>query len=186
MKNIIYICTLLMVSTAIAQEKPSEVKEEVKVKTIKQNNGENVTKKKIKMVTRETSNVQLDESEEDKINQQRVDAVTKMEKKVMMAKNSNNFTTLSKVTYYVVDDKNYMFTPKPYGFDLANSNANKEFTVMAKAWVTKANGSYIIKGETQNGIGHFDRNGNFIVEYFDDYSNSIKSTMYSKTSSDIK
>lgn len=186
MKNIIYLVALLICGTAMAQEKPTEVKEEVKIKTIKQKNGEEVTEKKIKMVARETSNVKLDESDANKINQDRVDATTKMEKKIMVAKNSDDFKTLSKVTYYVVGDKNYMFTPQPYGFDVANNNANNEFTTIAKAWVTKANGSYIIKGETQNGVGYFDKNGNFIVEYYDEDSNTIKSTIYNKDSRDVK
>ncbi|MFS4481883.1 hypothetical protein ACKGJY_02615 [Hyunsoonleella sp. 2307UL5-6] len=185
MKNTIYILALFICGTAVAQEQPSEVTEEVKIKTIKQNNGKNVTEKKIKMVTRETSNVKLDDSDAEKINQNRVNATTKVEKKIMVAKNSNNFKTLSKVTYYTVGDSNYMFTPQNYGFDVAN-NQDSKYTTIAKAWITKANGSYIIKGETLNGVGYFDKNGNFIVEYFDDTSNSIKSTMYNKDSRAIK
>ncbi|WP_298342701.1 hypothetical protein [uncultured Algibacter sp.] len=187
MKKLIYtMVALLIFSTAMAQEKPTEVKEEVKVKTIKQKNGENVTEKRIKMVTRETSNVELEESDIDKINQKRVDATTKVEKKIMVAKNSNNFKTLSKATYYTIGDENYMFTPQPYGFDLENKNANDEFVIIAKAWVTEANGSYIIKGKTQNGVGYFDKEGNFVIDYYDEQSDSIKSTIYNNYDRDIK
>jgi len=186
MKKSIYILALLICGTAIAQEKPSEVKEEVKIRTIKKKNGEDVTEKKIKMVTRETSNVELDESDAKKINQKRVGAATKVEKKIMVAKNSGNFKTLSKVTYYTLGDNKYMFTPQPYGFDLANEEAENKFTTIAKAWVTKANGSYIIKGETQNGVGYFDKDGNFVIDYYDEQSDSIKSTMYNNYDNAIK
>lgn len=186
MKKVIYIAVLLICGTVVAQEKPSEVKEEVKLKTIKQNSGDKVTEKKIKMVTRETSDVKLDADDVKKIDQSRTAATTKIEKKIMVAEDSNDFITLSKVTYYAVGDTNYMFTPKAYGFNLANSNANNEYKTIANAWITKANGSYIIKGETQDGVGYFDKNGNFTVEYYDEDYKSIKSTTYNKNTTIAK
>ena len=178
---IVFVC-----ASTMAQENPSEVKEEVQIKTVKHKDGEKVTENKVKVITRETSDVKLDKKDAKKINQSRVGTTTKIEKKVMVAKNTEDYKTLSQVTYYVVGNKKFMFTPNENGFNLANSNEDNEFITIANAWFTIVNGSYIIKGETQNGVGHFDENGNFIVEYYDENSKSVMSTIYNKDNVDKK
>ena len=68
MKNLVFITALIISGTLFAQEKPKEVKQETEVKTVKTNNGEKITEKKTKIVTRETSDITLDENDKNKTN----------------------------------------------------------------------------------------------------------------------
>ena len=50
--------------------------------------------------------------------------------------------------------------------------------VIGKAWSTKNPESYIVKGETYNGIGYLTNKGEFVVEYYNADSKSIETVSY--------
>ena len=182
MKNIIYAFALLVCSTAIAQEKPSEVSEEVEVKTVEYKNGDATTEKKVKVITRETSNVKLDKKDKNKVNQDRLKATKKVEKMVMVDDDADNdYDTLSKITYYVIGESEFMFTPNNRGFDIAFNNDKKKFVNSQMALKTGAKGNYIVRGEAQHGIGYFDVDGNFVVEYYNEDTDAIEVKTYNRT-----
>lgn len=187
MKNLIYLLALLFIGNVMAQEKAKEIKQETKVKVIKTKNGDETSEKKVKVITRETSDVKLDENDEKKINQNRVNATKKVEKMIMIDDDKDHdYDTLTKETYYVSGEGNYKFTPNNKGFDILFDNDENKFVKIENAWATSASGNYIIRGEMHNGIGYFDKNGNFVVEYFDEDSKTVKKMTYSKEKKVIK
>jgi hypothetical protein len=187
MKNLIYVLALLLAGNVMAQEKPKEVKQETKVKVVKTKNGKETTEKKVKVITRETADVELSKNDENKVNQNRVNATKKVEKMILVDDDKDaDYDFLTKETYFVSGDKNYKFKPNKKGFDIVFDNDNDKFVKIGKAWATGTNGNYIIRGKVNNGIGYFNENGDFVVQYFDESSKSIKKTTYSKDDSDIK
>ncbi|MDN3667208.1 hypothetical protein ACFFU1_06775 [Algibacter miyuki] len=179
MKNYIYLFVLLICGTTIAQEKPKQVKQETIEKTVKYNNGEEITESKLKVISRETSNVELDLSDKEKVNQKRIATTKKVETMVMVDDNRDpGFDLLSKETHFVSDDKSFKFSPSDGGFNIVFDNNENEFVVVGKAWSTKNPGSYIVKGETYNGIGYITETGDFIVEYYSTDSKSIETISY--------
>src|SRR5690606_41487637 len=80
MKHIICMGLFLLVGTLFAQEQAREIKEEVVVKTVKVKDNEKTRENKVKEVTRETSDVELNENDINKVNQDRLPAKTKVEK----------------------------------------------------------------------------------------------------------
>ncbi|WP_158850066.1 hypothetical protein [Algibacter sp. L1A34] len=179
MKNYIYIVVLLICGTAMAQEKPKDIKEETIEKTVKYNNGEEVTESKLKVISRETSSIELSMDDMEKVNQERIASTKKVETMVMVDDDLDpDYDLLSKETHFVSDDKNFKFSPNDGGFNIVFDNNDNEFVVVGKAWSTKNPGSYIVKGETYNGIGYLTEKGEFVVEYYNSDSESIETISY--------
>ncbi|GGD09564.1 hypothetical protein [Hyunsoonleella pacifica] len=181
MKNYIYIMALLICVPIMAQEKPTEIKKETKVKEVKYTDGDKTKEGKIKVVTKETSKVKLDADDKYKLNQDRVPTDKKVTTTIMIDNDADKaYDVLTSETYYISADKDYKFSPNTSGFMMALANDKNEFVEIGKAWNTHSPGSYIIKGETFNGIGYFDKDGSFIVEYYDEDSESIKTITYNE------
>ncbi|WP_152596219.1 hypothetical protein [Algibacter lectus] len=179
MKNYIYMFVLLVCGTSMAQEKPKEVKQETIEKTVKYNNGEEVTESKLKVISRETSNVELALDDKGKVDQQRVATTKKIETMVMVDDDLDpDYDLLSKETHYISNDKSFKFSPSDGGFNIIFDNNDNEFVVVGKAWSTKNPGSYIVKGETYNGIGYLTEKGEFVVEYYNVNSERIEMVSY--------
>ncbi len=185
MKNSIYILTTLFCGTLFAQNAPTEVKEETEVKTVAFEKNDKMHKGKIKVVTKETSNVKLDANDVDKVNQDRISATKKVQKTVMIDNDKDAaYDILTKETFYVNDNKDFRFSPSESGFDIAFSEERDDFINVGEAWNTQNKGIYIITAKTYSGIGYFDKNGNFVVEYYDDASGKIHTTTYAEKNID--
>ena len=180
MKKLIYLGALLICTVAMAQEKAKEVKEETEVKTIRVKDNDKTTEKKVKVVTRETTNVELDENDKNKVNQDRITSPTKVEKLVMVDDGKDNrYDFLTKETYYVLGDQKCLFTPNDRGFDIA-FGSDDESVKITKALTSSNQGYYIIGGGTHSGIGYYDSNGNFVVEYYNKDTNNVEMKTYKK------
>lgn len=186
MKNLIYVSAFLLCTGVFAQEKPKEVKEETEVKVVKSNNGKKNVEQKVKVVTRETANVELDKNDAKKVNQDRIKATKKVEKMVMVDNDGDNsYEFLTKETYFVSGDQNYKFTPSNTGFDIAFDNDNDKFIKVGKAWTTSNNSVYLIRGKMHNGIGYFDAEGNFVIEYYNKDTSKMETTIYSRHNTNL-
>ncbi len=179
MKNLAYALAILICGTAMAQEKPTEVKKETEVRTVKYNDGDTTREGKIKVVSKETAHVKLDKTDANKVNQDRVAATKKVQTTVMIDNDKDTaYDVLTKETYYINANDEYKFSPDESGFMIALNNQKDEFVEIGKAWMTHAPGRYIVKGEVYDGIGYFNEDGSFVIEYYDEASKSIKSKTY--------
>lgn len=182
MKNLIYATVILLCGTAIAQEKPKEVKEEVKIKTIKYKDANGVKEKKIKMVKREEGSVKLKAGDSTKVNQSRIPSSTKVEETLLVNSNGDDtFKILDTETYFMSSNGAYRFTPSKSGFSIISKQNDDN---AAEAWET-SNGYYLIRGEDiNNGIGHFENDGSFVVEYYCSDSDCVKKITYNRDQDD--
>ncbi|WP_396601080.1 hypothetical protein [Algibacter sp. R77976] len=186
MKNLIYLFAVFISTTAMAQEDVAEVKQETEIKTIKYKNGDGIKEDKVKIITRETSNVKLDGKDKNKINQGRVDATKKVEKMVMIDNDSDDeYDILSKETFYKSGDQNYKFTPHDKGFNMAFDNNNNMFVGVGEAWNSQKPGNYIVKGNSYNGLGFFDNKGDFVVQYYDEATQAIKTIIFEENNLEL-
>ena len=179
MRNLILALALIISVSAFAQEKPKEIKEETEVKTVKIKEGNETKERKLKVVTRETANVELDEKDRKKVNQDRVEAPKKVEKKVYVDNDDDNsYDLLTKETYYIIGDDKYLFTPNNRGFDIAFNRNEDKFVKVGKVWATSNDGYYLLNGQLHNGIGYFDKDGNFTIEYYNKDTDKIEVKTY--------
>jgi len=175
MKHVIYICLFLFAGTVFSQEQPKEVKEEVEVKTVKVKDNEKTTENKVKVVTRETSDVELDENDKNQVNQDRLPATTKVEKMTYV-----NNNVLTSETSFKTNDGNYMFSPNETGFEMSQSTENNQSINVGKSIASSIKGYYIVDGGSQSGIGYFDQDGNFVTEYYNKDTKQVEVKTYLK------
>lgn len=179
MKNYIYIVVLLISGATIAQEKPKDVKIETIEKTIKYNDGDEVTESRLKVISRETSEVKLASDDKNKLNQERVPTRKKVETMILVDDDSDSdYDFITKETKFSNENKNYKFTPSIEGIDITFDNNSNEFIPVGKAWNSQKPGSYVVKSETYNGIGYFNQEGDFVVEYYNVDTQSLKTMVY--------
>ena len=181
MKKLIYTAAILICGTAMAQEKPTEIKKETTVKTVKFKNGKDTKEGKIKVTSEETANVKLDPNDKYKVNQRRIAAEKKVKNTIMIDNDADAaYDVLTSETFYVNKNNDYRFSPDKSGFTMALSNEKNDFVDIGKAWSSTNTKTYIIKGEMYNGIGYFDSKGNFIVEYYNEDTQAIDTMMFSE------
>ncbi|MEJ1222933.1 hypothetical protein [Sediminicola sp. 1XM1-17] len=181
MKNLFLIAAFILSGTLLAQVEPTEVKKETEVKTVKTNHGDKVSKKSVKVVTKSTANVELDENDKDKIDQSRVESTAKVEKEVYVDNgDANGYNFLNKETFYVSEGGNYAFSPNKQGFGMTFTPENEESVAIGNSWVSSNEGYYIVDGETHAGIGHFNANGYFVVEYYNNDTKQVEVKVYKK------
>ena len=172
---------ILVYSNCCKQEKPKEVKEEVKVKKVKVKNNEKTTENKVKVVMRETNEVQLDKSDKNKINQKRVPATSKVEKMTYIDNDEgDSYDVLTTETYYKMNNWNYLFSPIENGFEMAQNIANNRSKKVGNSYASSIKGYCIVDGPKNSGIGYFDNRGNFVTEYYNKDTKQVEVKTYIK------
>ncbi|ALJ04198.1 hypothetical protein APS56_03120 [Pseudalgibacter alginicilyticus] len=181
MKILILATLTLFISLSVSgQVKPKEIKEEIEVKTIKVNNGEKITENKVRVITREEADIELDENDAQKVNQNRIKANVKVNKTISVDNDSdNNYDTQSTALYYKIGNNQYQFVPNENGFDIGINNNPSDFKKLESAWHSSSKGHYIINGEFYNGLGYFDDENNLIVDYYNENTNKVETKTYS-------
>ncbi|NCT15872.1 MAG: hypothetical protein GW774_11480, partial [Flavobacteriales bacterium] len=138
-----------------------------------------------KVITKETSDITLDDDDINKVNQNRLKSDIIVEKTVMIDNDADSkYDVLSKQTFYKLGDSGYRFSPNKKGFDIDFSSENAKFKQVGNAWNTSSNQYYIVNESMYSGIGHFDANGNFVIEYYNKDLDVVEIKTYEKASLD--
>ncbi|MCX7549548.1 hypothetical protein [Xanthomarina sp. F2636L] len=173
MKHIIYITAFLIPMAFMAQEKPKNVSEETTTRTITVDDGKEVVEKKVKVTTREEQKIELAESDKNKVNQAIVDSPAKVTQTVQIDDDMDPFyDSETQSIHYSFNDEKYLFKRNNEGFlvsEIGSTTKDNYGHVMN----TSRSNNYVFKSTDYNGIGYFDSNNNFIVEYYDADSNTI-------------
>lgn len=185
MRNILFVFAMLTFSIFQAQETPKEVKVETETKTVNVKTSEGTTEKKLKVITKETSDITLDDQDMNKVNQNRLKSDVLVEKTIMIDNDGDsNYDVLTTQTYYKLGNSGYRFSPNEKGFDISFSDEESKFKRVGNAWNTSASQYYIVNDDMHSGIGHFDTNGNFVIEYYNKELDVVEIKTYEKASLD--
>ncbi|MGZ0017233.1 hypothetical protein [Yeosuana sp. AK3] len=185
MKNTLLVLAILFFSFAIAQETPKEVKVETKIKTVKVKTEAGTTEKKLKVITKETSDITLDDDDINKVNQNRLKSDVLVEKTIMIDDDADsNYDVLSTETFYKLGNSGYRFSPNNKGFNIDFNVEDSKFKQIGNAWNTSYSHYYIVNDAMYSGIGHFDANGNFVIEYYNKDLDVVEIKTYEKASLD--
>ncbi|HMC02022.1 MAG TPA: hypothetical protein VKN14_13375 [Flavobacteriaceae bacterium] len=173
MKKLFFIGTFFLVSIAFAQEKPKNVSEETEKKTVTINDGEKVVEKKVKVTTKEEQKIKLDAKDKHQVNQEIVETPTKVTKTIEVDSDNDVFyDTKTEVSYYTFNDQKYTFQKSSKGFNVS-LNDDIDGDLFGHAIRASRNNNYLYKSDDYTGIGYFDDQGNFVVEYYDKDSNGL-------------
>lgn len=180
MKYLMYIAAFLFCFTAFAQEKtdtknnnPKDVVEETKVKTMKvEKNGKVVSEKKVAVTTKKEQEVKTAIEPDHYENSTRLDTPVKVTKTVKIdSDNDPFFDSETTMVTYKMNDQDYAFTRNDAGFIITFNG--EDATVYGNARLTSLNGYYLLNADNFSGIGYFNSEGNFVVEYYDETLNAM-------------
>ncbi|WP_417889800.1 hypothetical protein [Xanthomarina gelatinilytica] len=181
MKHLIYIAAFLVPTVFFAQEKPTNVSEETTTKTVTVDDGREVVEKKVKVTKREEQQIKLAESDKHKVNQDVVDSPSKVTQTIEVDNDMDPFyDSKTKSVYYTYNDDNYIFKRNDNGFIVSEVGADAGMKYGHGMSTSRAN-NYVFSSKDYNGIGYFDANNNFIVEYYDADSNTIVKKVFKMT-----
>lgn len=177
MKNLLYAGLFLISGALFAQEKPKNMSEETEVKTVKINNGEKVVENKVKVTTRTEKKVELDKADAGQVNQDMV-VRDKTVKKTIAIDNDNDpfYDSEIELVTYVNDGKEYSFVRNKNGFTVAMKDSKMKYGNAMKS--TLDGRYYIFNNKDYSGIGYFDQDESFVVEYYDNNSNTLITKKY--------
>lgn len=135
---------------------------------------------KVKVVTEKTKRTKFDPSQKHELNQDVVATPVAVTKTVMVDNDIDPFyDEKTKVAYYRFNNKKYGFhvDDNRKDFTISYNDKNKEIS-SARAFLSKNGNYYIVRGRDFNGIGYFNTGRNFVIEYLDERSNSLKVAVF--------
>jgi hypothetical protein len=175
MKNVIYALIFLFVANVWAQQTPKNVSEESVVKTVKTNNGSKIIEKKIKVTTREEQNIEFAQGDENKRDKDVVDSPVRVKKTIEIDNDfDNSFDSKTEVAYYEFEGQQYNFKKVNNGFSVLveNNETPDNFGNIVKF---KRENHYLFQNGNDTGIGYFNEDGSFTIEYYDKDTRTVTS-----------
>jgi hypothetical protein len=168
MKTIAIAVLMALGLTANAQDKNKT--EEIKTTTVTVNDGAGKPKKVTKTETVSSNqNIELKDANSNKLNKEATYTTQNVNKSVTIEGDGVP-------TYYSLNGERYIFVTDKTGYKVASPN-NINYAVVRKT----ANGQYIYKTKDSTSIGYFNNNGDFVVETYDDKSDTVTVQTFTKT-----
>ncbi|WP_452596735.1 hypothetical protein [Pontimicrobium sp. MEBiC01747] len=165
MKNYITTALILVTGLAVSQNKPTDKITTTQTKIVKAKDGNTTYDKKVKVITTKEQEVKLDPKDKGKIDGDRVFPPTKVTKTILVDNDKDPFyDELTKVKYYKHNGNKYAFEKTSEGFVMNYFKNNKKLK-SGKAIKSSSNPYYLVVNGDKQGVGYFDNNNKFIIEY---------------------
>ncbi len=181
MKNLIIIVSFFMFAGMYAQEKtPVDKMESTKTTTTTiDKNGEKVIMSKVKETTRKEQEIKTEQREGQTVNGDKIDTPIKVTKSIQIDRDWDPFyDTIDKTVYYNLNGEKMTFNSNDSGFLMSSSENN----LYGEARKSTNNHFYLTTTRGYPGVGYFDSNGNFIVEYYDKQNSVVVMEIYEASS----
>jgi hypothetical protein len=148
----------------------TNVQQEVKttVTTIKDSDGEKkiISTKELK----EVQDVELKDAESRKINKEMTLAPAQITEKVQVTVDGvSRYVDKDRSGYYMYKGEKYQMLLDKVGYTIMNPATKKQLAVLRET----SNNGFIVKGKTRISMGHFDSDGNLVIESYDEKTDSI-------------
>lgn len=153
---------MLAVTSVFAQVKNTEKETLTSKTTVKDNEGTRISKKNV--TTSKSQALQLSEDDANKVNQDMTLQPTQVNTEVSYDYDGNRFQFMNQK-----DKEGYRL------MTIRDNAKNEEYAVIKP---TSRNGFYIISKNGKSSFGHFNDEGNFVVESYDEKADKVVPTVY--------
>lgn len=168
MKNLILVCILLIGTSIYAQDPVKDKIKETKVKTIKVEENGKIVEKKVKVTTAQEQTVKTKLDKDHYENSTRLETPVKVTKTVSIDNDKDPFyDSKTNFVYYTYKENDYKFSRNKTGFVIMTSNGNED-SIFGNARLTSNKEYYLLSTNEYSGIGYFNVEGDFVVEYYDE------------------
>ncbi len=155
----------MLTSTYAQDKKPVDKMEETETTTTTVNkNGKKVSENTVKVTTKKEQEIKTVQRKGNTPDGDKIDTPVKVTKTIEINSDSDPFYDVKdKVVYYSHNDEKITFSSDNNGFLMSSPNHGP----YGEARISASKHFYLMKIKGQPGVGYFDSNGNFIVEYYD-------------------
>ena len=158
---------LLFSLNSFAQNQNSKTEVKTTVTTIKDSDGE---KKIVKTEeVKEIQNIELKAAEANTLNIEMKDSPVQVTATTKVRENGiTKIVDVDRSAYYMYNDNKYQIVADQYGYTVTNPNSSR-LALLRKT----SNNNYIYKNRRKFAVGHFDANGNLVLETYDEKTDKI-------------
>ncbi len=166
----VFLGVLAIVLSANCFAQNTNVQQEVKttVTTIKDSDGEKKIIKKENVT--EVQDVELKDAESKKINKEMTLGETHVSKNILVTVNGvSRYVDKDRSGYYMYKGEKYQMLLDKVGYTIMNPTTKKQLAILRET----SNNGFIVKGKNRISMGHFDNDGNLVIESYDEKTDSI-------------
>ncbi|MEZ4802604.1 MAG: hypothetical protein R2797_07495 [Gelidibacter sp.] len=166
MKNLILIAALLMITSVFAQEKKpiDKMEETTTTKTTVNKNGKKVSESTVKVTTRKEQEIKTVQRKGNTPDGDKVDTPIKVTKTIQIDSDSDPFYDVTdKQVFYTYNGEKFTFASDNNGFSMSSPSD----TSYGEARKSASNHFYLMTIKGHPGVGYFNGDGSFVVEYYD-------------------
>lgn len=177
MKNLIV--GLLFIAGIMTVNAQTEVIKTTEVKKAKKVNEKGETyDTKVKVVTTKEKKVKFDPKQKHQLNQGVIETPVAVEKTIMVDNDKDPFyDSKTKVNYFKYKGEQYGFLIDQKDL-LITRKVNNEDVTSARAYRSINNDFYVVQGDEFNGVGYFNKYGDFIIEYRNKETNKLEYAIF--------
>lgn len=170
---------LLLTGSIASLNAQTEVIKTTEVKKAKKINEKGlVYDTKVKVVTKKEKQTKFNPNQKNKLNQDVVASPITVDKTIMVDNDSDIFyDSKAKVKYFKYKGNKYDFLIDKNNL-LITYKLNNEDITSARAIKSINNNFYVVEGKDFNGVGYFNKYGDFIIEYKNQESNNLEQAIF--------
>jgi hypothetical protein len=168
MKSIVFTTLALLLSFgAQAQNQNSSTETKTTTTTVKDDKGERkIVKKRVK---KELQNIKLNQPQPGTLNTEMKQTPVQVTSTTEVSVNGDLRTVdVDRSAYYMYNDEKYQVAADKSGYTVSSSS-NDKLSFLRRA----SNNNYIYRNNDKFSIGHFDANGNLVLETYDEKTDQI-------------
>ncbi|TCP28400.1 hypothetical protein EV195_101576 [Tenacibaculum skagerrakense] len=167
MKKIILTTLLISVISFVNAQKTDVIESTEVVENPEVSEDGTLYSTKVKVITRKAQKNKFDPKQKHQLNQDRVASPVSVDKIIMIDNDMDPFYDKTTIIKY------YKYKGRKYNFQVEKNNllisysTNSNTVNSAKAYKSRNNRFYIVTGNDFNGVGYFNSNNDFVLEYYD-------------------
>lgn len=168
MKNL-FLCFALLFTIVSGYGQNTNVQSEVKttVTTVKDSDGEKKIVKKEKV--NEIQNIEMKEEKSDPLNKEMKDTPVQVTATTEVSVDGvTRVVDVDRSSYYTLNGEKYQVALDKTGYSVFSSTGKKA-AILRKT----SNNNYIFKNKNKTSIGYFDKDGNLVLETYDEKSDKV-------------
>ncbi|TGD59404.1 hypothetical protein [Flavobacterium humi] len=173
MKNL-FLCFALTVTAVLGYGQNTNVQSEVKttVTTVKDSDGEKQIVKKEK--TNEVQHIEMKQEKSDPLNKEMKDTPVQVTATTEVSVDGvTRVVDVDRSSYYNLNGQKYQVALDKSGYSIFGSTGKKA-AILRKT----SNNNYIFKNKNKTSVGYFDKDGNLVLETYDEKTDKITMEKY--------
>lgn len=175
MKNIVLALALALGLSVNAQVNKNVTKETTTTRTTVNKGNQGVKSSEVNQTRTAQQELDFKDAESNKLNKDLKPTPVAVTTSTTISGDGIPTQEIDRSSYYTLNGQRYQFVTDKTGYRVISGD-NQNFGTMRRT----SNNNYIYRSGTTTSIGYFDKDGNFVVESYDDKTDGVTVQTYSR------